>query len=170
MEAKEHKETGASHVTHLRCQDTNPSFSGLHSARDATGAENGSKSTPFRSPIANPILVVEGGQRESPCGCRNCAADLELSSLISLLLFRSLCLLLLPGSHLPRSSSTCARWLNSGQQIRRRASRCSPSRPSITIRCDGASSRCGAVSIPRTKRIHTCEEALVLWRLRAFRK
>ena len=96
MEAKEHKETGASHVTHLRCQDTNPSFSGLHSARDATGAENGSKSTPFRSPIANPILVVEGGQRESPCGCRNCAADLELSSLISLLLFRSLCLLLLP--------------------------------------------------------------------------
>ena len=46
--------------------------------------------------VANPILVVEGGQRVSPCGCRNCAADLELSSLISLLLFRSLCLLLLP--------------------------------------------------------------------------
>ena len=156
MEAKEHKETGASHVTHLRCQDTNASFSGLHSARDATGAENGSKTTHTvsigdREPLANPILVVEGANacHHAAAALReHCAADLELSSLISLLLFRSVCLLLLPGSHLPCSSSTCARWLNSGQQIRairRRASKCSPSRPSITIRCDGASSRCGAV-------------------------
>ena len=100
---------------------------------------------------ANPILEEEGANacHHAAAALReHCAADLELSSLISLLLFRSVCLLLLPGSHLPCSSSTCARWLNSGQQIRairRRASKCSPSWPSITSRCDGTSSRCGAV-------------------------
>ena len=111
--------------------------------------------TPFRSAIANPWRTPFLWLREANA-CHHAAAalrehraaDIELSSLISLLLFRSVCLLLLPGSHLPCSSSTCARWLNSGQQIRairRRASKCSPSWPSITSRCDGTSSRCGAV-------------------------